>query len=45
MMEKVKEDLGVRMSFTNALDHVPEVERNKRTIKEWVGVAYHQLPY
>jgi hypothetical protein len=45
MMEKVKEDLGVRMNFTNALDHVPEAERNKRTIKEWVGVAYHQLPY
>jgi hypothetical protein len=34
MMEKVKDDLGVRMNFTNALDHVPEVERNNRTIKE-----------
>jgi hypothetical protein len=45
MMEKVKDDLGVRMNFTNALDHVPEVERYNRTIKERVRAAYHQLPY
>jgi hypothetical protein len=45
MMEKVKDNLGVRMNFTNALDHVPEVERNNRTIKEWVWAAYHRLPY
>jgi hypothetical protein len=31
MMEKVKDDLGVRMNFTNTLDHVPEAERNNRT--------------
>jgi hypothetical protein len=34
MMEKVEEDLDVDMNFTNALDHVPEAERNNRTIKE-----------
>jgi hypothetical protein len=45
MMEKVKDDLGIRMNFTNALDHVPEVERNNRTIKERVRAAYHRLPY
>jgi hypothetical protein len=28
MMEKVKDNLGVRMNFTNTLDHVPEAERN-----------------
>jgi hypothetical protein len=44
-MEKVKDDLGVRMNFTNALDHVPEAERNNRTIKERVRAAYHRLPY
>jgi hypothetical protein len=44
-MEKVKDDLGVRMNFMNALDHVPEVERNNRTIKERVRAAYHRLPY
>jgi hypothetical protein len=30
MMDKVKDDLGVCMNFTNALDHVPEAERNNR---------------
>jgi hypothetical protein len=45
MIEKVKDDLGVCMNFTHALDHVPEAERNNRTIKEWVLAAYHQLPY
>jgi hypothetical protein len=45
MMEKVKDNLGVRMNFTNALDHVPEAERNNRTIKERVQAAYHRLPY
>jgi hypothetical protein len=43
MMDKVKDDLGVCMNFTNALDHVPEAERNNRTIKEQVQAAYHQL--
>jgi hypothetical protein len=45
MMDKVKDDLGFCMSFMNALDHVPEAERNNRTIKEHVRAAYHQLPY
>jgi hypothetical protein len=45
MMEKVKDNLGVRMNFTNALDHVSEAERNNRTIKEHVWAAYHRLPY
>jgi hypothetical protein len=33
------------MNFTNALDHVPEAERDNRTIKERVQAAYHQLLY
>jgi hypothetical protein len=41
MMDKVKDSLGVCMSFTNALDHVPEAERNNRTIKERVWAAHH----
>jgi hypothetical protein len=45
MMEKVKDDLGVHVNFTNALDHVPEAERNNRTIKERVRAAHHRLPY
>jgi hypothetical protein len=38
-------DKGAHMNFTNALDHVPEAERNNRTIKEQVRAAYHRLPY
>jgi hypothetical protein len=45
MMDKVKDDLRACMDFTNALDHVPEAERNNRTIKEQVRAAYHWLPY
>jgi hypothetical protein len=45
MMDKVKDDLGVCMNFTNALDHVSEAERNNRTIKELVRAAYHRLPF
>jgi hypothetical protein len=41
MMDKEKGDLGVRMNFINALDHVPEAARYKRTIKERVRAAYH----
>jgi hypothetical protein len=45
MMDKVKDNLGVCMNFTSALDHVPEAERNNRTIKERVWAAYHRLLY
>jgi hypothetical protein len=45
MMEKVKDDLDVDTNFTNAQDHVPEAERNNRTIKERIRAAYHRLPY
>jgi hypothetical protein len=33
------------MNFTNALDHIPEAERNNRMIKERVRAAYRRLPY
>jgi hypothetical protein len=45
MMEQVEDDLDVDMNFTNAQDHVPEAERNNRTIKERIRAAYHRLPY
>jgi hypothetical protein len=45
MMEKVEDNLNVDMNFTNAQDHVPEAERNDRTIKERIRAAYHRLPY
>jgi hypothetical protein len=34
MMDAVKDDLNIVMNYTNTADHVPEAERNNRTIKE-----------
>ena len=45
MMDAVSDELDVRMNYTNAQDHVPQAERNNRTIKERIRTAYHQLPY
>ena len=45
MMERVSDDLDVVMNYTNAQDHVPEAERNNRTIKERVRAAFHRLPF
>ena len=33
------------MQYCNAQDHVPEAERNNRTIKERVRVNFYQLPF
>ena len=35
----------INMNYANPQDHVPEVEHNNRTIKEWVQAIYHRLPY
>ena len=45
MMDLVNDDLNVKMNYTNAKDHVPEAERNNRTIKERIRACYHRLPY
>ena len=45
MMERVADDLDVAMNDTHAQDHVPEAERNNRTIKERVRAAFHRLPF
>ena len=43
--EDVWENLTIEMEFTNAQDHVPEAERNNRTIQERFHAAFHRLPY
>ena len=45
LMDEVKDEMNITMNYTNAQDHVPEAERNNRTIKERMRVQYHQLPY
>lgn len=45
MMDEVKDSLDIEMNYANALDHVPEAERNNRTIKERFRALYHRLPF
>jgi hypothetical protein len=44
-MSQVKDDLDVDMNYTATDEHVPEAERNNRTIAERIRAAYHNLPY
>jgi hypothetical protein len=45
LMEDVADDLNVTMNYAATGEHVPEAERNNRTIKDRVRTMYHQLPY
>ena len=44
-MDEVKDELDVDMNYTSQGEHVPEAERNNRTIGERIRAAYHNLPY
>ena len=39
------DNLDIQMNYTNAQEHVPQAERNNRTIKKRVRAALHRLPY
>ena len=45
MMDKVSDELDIQLNYTNAQEHVPQAERNNRTIKEQIRAALHRLPY
>ena len=45
MMDYVADELNVKMTRASTGEHVPEAERNNRTIKGQVQTTYHQLPY
>jgi len=44
-MEDVADELDVEMNYTTTDEHVPEAERNNRTIQERIRATYHRLPY
>ena len=44
IMDKVADDLNIRMNYTATNEHVPEAERNNRTIGEHIRATYHNLP-
>ena len=45
MMDRVKDDLNINLHYTGADDHVPQAERNNRTIQERVRAMFHLLPF
>ena len=45
LFDEVSDELNVEMNYTSASEHVPEAERNNRTIGKRIRAAYHTLPY
>jgi hypothetical protein len=45
IMDVVCDDLSITMNYTTRDEHVPEAERNNRTIGERIRVTYHNLPF
>ena len=45
MMDAVCDGMDIVMNYANPGDHVPEIERNNRLLKERIRIAYHRLPY
>ena len=44
-MDPLANDFGVEMNYANPQEHVPEAERNNRTIKERICATYHRIPF
>ena len=45
LMDVVKDELDVNMNYTARGEHVPEAERNNRTIGERIRATFHNLPF
>ena len=45
LFDEVKDDLDITMHYSGPDEHVPESERNNRTLKERTRATYHRLPY
>ena len=45
LFEAIIDDLEVDVEYSPAKAHVPEAERNNRTLKERIRAAYHRLPF
>ena len=44
-MDNIKDDLDVTMNYANPGDHVTEIERSNRTVKEKYRAQYHRLTF
>jgi len=45
VMDEIADNLDVQMNYTTTDEHVPEAERNNRTIQERYRSAYHNMPF
>ena len=45
IMDEIKDDLDITMNYYSAQEHVPEIERSNRIVKERVRALYHSMPY
>ena len=45
MMDQISDELDIEMNYATTDEHVPEAERNNRTIKERIRATYHNLPF
>ena len=45
IMDPVKDEMNLQTEYSAPQGHVPEAERNNRTLQERVRAAYHRLPY
>ena len=45
LMDPIKDKLDADMNYMSTDEHVPEAERNNRTIGERIRATYHNLPY
>ena len=44
-MDNIKDKLGVNMNHDNPVDYVPEIQKNKKTVKERCSAQYHRLQF
>ena len=45
LMDMISDNLDIQMNYTNAQEHVPQANKNNRTIKEKIRAALHCLSY
>ena len=45
IMDKLNDEMGIKMNYSNPDDQVREAESNNRVIKERFRISYHRFPY
>ena len=44
-VDPIRDELDIDINYTSMGEHIPEAERNNRTIEERIRATYHSLPY